>query len=103
MPLQKDYETPSTGALASYHVIQQVSLDYVSALTTATVASYLSKDAKDAGRFAMYAQQIQIAGLPGSGSDARDFAEEQLVAPAPDGSPPQTASRYAFTGAQIVG
>ncbi|MBW0450831.1 hypothetical protein [Paraburkholderia phenoliruptrix] len=102
MPLQKDYETPSTGALASYHVVQQVSLDYVSTLTGVTVASYLSKEAKDAGRFPMYAQQIQIAGLPEAGADAREFAEAQLVAAIPADATAQTANRYAFSGAQVV-
>jgi hypothetical protein len=51
----------------------------------------------------MYAQQIQISGLPDKGVDARDFAETSLVAaPATDESGFASASRYAFSGAQIV-
>ncbi|MFP4889307.1 hypothetical protein [Paraburkholderia sp. EG304] len=102
MPLQKDFETPSTGATAGYHVVQQVSLDYVSSQIDATVASYLSKDARDAGKFPLYTQQITVAGLPAAGADARDYAQQQLVAAAPqDGSGPY-ANRFVFAGAEIV-
>lgn len=101
MPLQLDYLTPSTGATANYHVVQQVGLDYVSALTNVTVASYLTKAAKDAGKFSMYAQQIQIVGLPNKGVDPLDFAESSLSASA-DGAASGNPYRYAFAGAEIV-
>lgn len=104
MPLQQDYITPSTGAVASYHVVQQVSLDYMSNLVGATVASFLSKDAKDGGKFAMYTQQIQLQGLPEAGADALAYAEAQLSAAAPtDGAAVAGfPNRYAFAGATIV-
>jgi hypothetical protein len=102
MPLQKDFETPATGAVAAYHVVQQVGLDKVSNITTATVASYLSSDAKAAGKFSLYTQQIQIGSLPDKSQDAFDFAEAQLTAEVPDGTPPQAVNRYVFSGAQIV-
>lgn len=102
MPLQKDYETPSTGANASYHVVQQVSLDYVSTMTNATVASYLSEDALGAGRFPMYTQQISLAGLPADGQAARDYAEAQLVVAQPDDESVPVVNRYVFAGATIV-
>jgi hypothetical protein len=102
MPLLIDFVTPSTGATAGYHVVSSVSLDYEMKITTATVSSYLTKAAKDAGKFAMYAQQIPISGLPDKGGDARDFAESSLVAALPaDGSIAGSANRYAFAGAQI--
>ncbi|MGF6976344.1 hypothetical protein QFZ94_004794 [Paraburkholderia sp. JPY465] len=102
MPLQKDYETPSTGATASYHVVQQVSLDFVSSRSNATVASYLSKDARDAGKFALYTQQIAVAGLPDAGVDALEFVQQQLIVGAQqDGSGPY-ANRFVFAGAEIV-
>ncbi|MEM5325160.1 hypothetical protein VSR34_00930 [Paraburkholderia sp. JHI2823] len=104
MPLQQDYVTPSTGAVASYHVVQQVSLDYVSNLVGATVASFLSKDAKDAGRFAMYTQQIQLHGIPAPGENTLAYVEAQLAEAEPtDGSVvPGFPNRYAFAGATIV-
>jgi hypothetical protein len=102
MPLQKDYETPSTGAVASYHVVQQVGLDYVSLQTNATVASYLTKEARDAGKFSLYTQQISVDGLPTAGADARDFAEQQLVTAAPQSSGGPYANHFVFAGAEIV-
>ncbi|SDR19302.1 hypothetical protein SAMN05443245_3449 [Paraburkholderia fungorum] len=103
MPLQIDFVTPSTGATASYHVVQQVGLDYESGFTNATVASYLSADAKAAGKFSMYVQQIQISGLPDKGTDARDSAEALLIAAPPtDGTTQGASNRYTFAGAEIV-
>jgi len=102
MPLEIDYVTPSTGATASYHVVNQVGLDYVSAQVSVTVASYLSKDAKLAGKFPLYTQQVQIAELPDSGTDARAFAEAQLVMQPPsDGTASTLTNRYVFAGAVI--
>lgn len=102
MPLEKDYTTPSTGAVASYHVVQQVSLDNVSKTTNATVSSYLSKDAVDAGKFAMYTQQIMLTGLPADGQNAFDYAEAQLVAAQPADTGTPSVNRYVFAGAMIV-
>jgi len=102
MPLQKDYVAPSTGATASYHVVQQVSLDYVSTMTNATVSSYLSKDAVDTGKFAMYTQQIMLAGLPPDGQNALDYAEAQLVAAPPEDASAPSVNRYVFAGGAIV-
>lgn len=103
MPLQLNYTTPATGAVASYHVVQQVGLDYVSNITNATVASYLDKNAKDSGKFPMYTQQIQIDGLPDAGADARVFAESSLSGAAPtDGGALPNMNRYVFAGAEIV-
>lgn len=103
MPLEIEYVTPSTGAQAGYHVVTQVAIDYEMASTVATVASYLSKDAKDGGKFPMYAQQIAVSGLPDKGVDAREFAETALTVAAPsDGSMPSSMNRYSFAGAEIV-
>lgn len=104
MPIQQDYVTPSTGAVASYHVVQQVSLDSTNGgQTGATVLSYLSKDAVASGKFPMYTQQIQISGLPAKGQDAWDYAYATLVAAAPtDGTANAFTNRYVFAGASLV-
>lgn len=103
MPLNKDYIVPATGATASYHVVQQVSLDYVSTKTNATVASYLTKDARDAGKFTLCMQQVMFDGLPADGQAVLDFAEAQLVVDAPtDGTGASYPGRYIFAGAAIV-
>lgn len=103
MPLQKDYQTPATGATASYHVAQLVTLDGVGKNTSITVASYLSADMKAAGKSPLYSQQIVVDGLPPDGQNAFVFAEAQLAAAAPsDGSPPTYTNRNVFAGAAIV-
>lgn len=102
MPFQKDYETPATGAVATYHAVQQVSLDYVSNCTTALVVSYLSQATKDSGKQPLYSQQVQLTGLPPAGTDALAFAESQLIA-TPPADTVSVGNRYAFAGALLVG
>jgi hypothetical protein len=101
MPIQLDYVTPATGAQASYHAVNVVTLNYDGAFTMATVASYVSKDAKDTGKQAMYQQQVQINGLPTG--DPRAFCESALVELKPtDGSADPFPIRYTFAGGAIV-
>lgn len=103
MPLQKEYQTPATGATASYHVAQLVTLDGVGKNTSVTVASYLNADMKSAGKSPLYSQQIVVDGLPPDAQNAFAYAEAQLAAAAPDDStPPAYTNRYVFAGAQIV-
>ncbi|MCP3721718.1 hypothetical protein M3I53_01020 [Paraburkholderia sp. CNPSo 3272] len=103
MPIKKDYETPSTGAIASYHVAQMVTLDKISKGTSVALYSYLSADACAAGKAPMYQQQIMITALPDSGADAFAFAEQEIVAvPPTDEAASLNLSRYAFAGAEIV-
>ncbi|WP_438396501.1 hypothetical protein [Caballeronia sp. DA-9] len=103
MPIAANYETPSTGASATYHVVQQITLDFVSSITNSTVASFLSKEAKDAGKFPMYTQQIPVEGLPAAGQDPLTYAEGRIVEPMPDGTVVAPyANRYAFAGGEIV-
>lgn len=102
MPLSLAYTTPATGASSDYHVIQQIVLDYISSIMTATVSSYVSKDTFDAGKSPAYTQQIQIQAIPPATTDAKSFAESSLIELPPSGSPPQYANRYAFAGATIA-
>ncbi|MBR8152373.1 hypothetical protein [Burkholderia vietnamiensis] len=103
MPIEFSYEAPSTGAPAEYHVLQQIGLDYVSQKVNITAASYVSKDAFDAGKQPVYQQVIQIDGLPPSGSDVKRFVEDELIVPAPTGgSVTMPTNRYVFAGAAIV-
>ncbi|AET90690.1 hypothetical protein BYI23_B000830 [Burkholderia sp. YI23] len=103
MPIASNYTTPSTWAVATYHTIQQMTLDYAAGQCTATVASYLSKDALDAGKFPIYSQQIVLEGLPASGEDPKTYAEEALVEAQPTDAPTSPyANRYAFAGGTIV-
>ncbi|WP_321953099.1 hypothetical protein [Paraburkholderia bannensis] len=103
MAIKKDYETPATGAIASYHVAAMVTLDAISKVTSVTVQSFLSADARAAGKSPMYQQQIMIAALPDAGVDAFAFADAQLVAaPSSDDAAALNPTRYTFAGATIV-
>ncbi|POR54570.1 hypothetical protein B0G62_102178 [Paraburkholderia eburnea] len=103
MPIKKDYETPSTGAVASYHVTGLVTLDATAKTTMAMVYSYLSADARAAGKAPMYTQQIPVTGLPPDGQDAFAYADQQLiVAPASDDSAALNPARSVFVGGDVV-
>jgi hypothetical protein len=103
MPVALNYTTPSTWAVADYHVVQQINLDFVSSTCTATVASFLSKEAKDAGKSPIYAQQIALEGVPSSGADPKAYVEGMLIEPQPaDVTIPPYANRYVFAGGTIV-
>lgn len=99
MPFKIAYVVPSTGATADYHEVSQLSLDKASSTVQATVFSYLSADAKAAGKMVMFSQQIRIAALPGA-VDAFAWVEQQLIAPAPVPIPASDApNRWIFAGA----
>jgi hypothetical protein len=103
MPLKKDYVTPATGAVASYHVAKQVTLDDDGKHTSISVSSYLNAEMQAAGKAPLYTQQIVVDGMPSNGQSAFDYAYAQLAAPAPEGeSVPTYANRYLFAGAAIV-
>lgn len=103
MSIQFSYTTPNTGAVANYHVVQQISLDYVSSNTNVQVASYVSQDAYAAGKFPVYNQSIQIAGLPVTTADPMDTVQADLIAAAPtDGTASTSPNRYLFAGATVV-
>ncbi|MBB6319235.1 hypothetical protein [Paraburkholderia tropica] len=103
MPIKKDYETPATGAIASYHVAAMVTLDAISNVTSVSLQSFLSADARAAGKSPMYQQQLMITALPTPGTDAFAFAEAQLVAAPPsDDAAALNPARYAFAGAEII-
>ncbi|MBK5120877.1 hypothetical protein IQ288_13390 [Burkholderia sp. R-69980] len=103
MSLSKDYEVPSTGASASYHVINQVTADYEAHNTIAVIASYVSKSARESGKYPLYTQTIMFEGEPPDGQNLRAYAQEQLAGDAPtDGDVSPFPNRYAFSGASIV-
>lgn len=101
MPIQLDYTVPSTGASATYHVANVVTLSKDGDYGLVTVASYVSKEAKDAGKQAMYQQQIQVNSLPVG--DPWTFYEAAIVEAKPtDGSADPFPIRYTFAGGAIV-
>jgi hypothetical protein len=103
MAIQFDYTTPSTGAVASYHVVQQIGLDYASNRTHVSIASYVSKEAYSAGKFPVFIQSIDMDGLPAVNSDPLVTVQSALIAAPPtDGTASNTPNRYLFAGASAV-
>lgn len=103
MPLNMEYMVQSTGATSTYHVVTQISVDFETHRTVATVASYVSKDARDAGKYALFTQPVMFDGEPPADQGLCAFAETQLSATAPtDGTPAAYPNRYVFAGAAIV-
>ncbi len=98
MPFTIPYAVPSTGATANYHEVSQVSLDKASSTVQATVGSYLSAEARAAGKMVMFSQQVRIDALPGA-ADAFVWAEQQLIEPVPSPVPAsEAANRRIFAG-----
>lgn len=103
MSIQFSYTTPSTGAVANYHVVKQIGLDYESKNTNVQVASYVSSDAYTAGKFPVFTQNIQIDGLPVTTADPWATVQNDLIAAAPtDGTASTSPNRYLFAGATLV-
>jgi hypothetical protein len=103
MPLSLSYATPSTGAIAEYHVVTSINLDLENSKTTASVTSFVNKAARIGSKSAMFQQQIQIDGLPADGQIVKDFAEAALVVVPPAGTPPVPfPNQFDFAGAEIV-
>ncbi|MBB3260013.1 hypothetical protein F4827_005085 [Paraburkholderia bannensis] len=80
-----------------------VTLDAFSNATMVMMYSFLSADARAAGKAAMYTQQIQVTGLPPDGVGAFAYAEQQLiVAPSNDDTTALNPARSVFVGGEIV-
>ncbi|MCM2492702.1 hypothetical protein ACVCIH_05955 [Burkholderia glumae] len=101
MPISIDYTTPGTGAVADYHVVQQVTFDYQNARSIAQLASYVSKQTYSDGRQPLFSQPIEFSAMPPDGTSPRSYAEQKIVAPASDKTSP-TAARANFIGGSIV-
>ncbi|SAK97856.1 hypothetical protein AWB79_07527 [Caballeronia hypogeia] len=101
--IKKDWIVPSTGALATVHVVAQVQLDYSGSNTlTASVSSFVDEAAYAANKFAMFVQQIPIDGLPADGENPQDYAYARLVEAVPDGEVTPYANRRVFALGEIV-
>ncbi|MGS0994380.1 hypothetical protein [Burkholderia glumae] len=101
MPISIDYTTPGTGAVAGYHVVQQVTFDYQNTRSIAQLSSYVSKQTYTDGRQPLFSQPIEFGELPPDGTSPRVYAEQKIVAPASDKTSP-TAARANFIGGSIV-
>ncbi|WP_186183739.1 hypothetical protein [Burkholderia gladioli] len=101
MPIQISYTTPSTGAIANYHRVIQVMIDYENKRSIAQLASYVSMQTYADGRQPLFMQPIEFSELPPDSASPRNYAEQKIVAPASDKTS-LTAARANFIGGSIV-
>ena len=69
--INREIEDESTGATASHHVIEYVSIDYKFKTVTATLNGYVSKKAYEAGCNPLCSHSITVNALPEDGEVSR--------------------------------
>ena len=92
--ISHEIEDESTGATASYHVIEYVSIDYKSHAASATLNGYVSKKAYEAGRNPLCSHSISVNVLPEDGEVSRSWLYGKAVEQGNDQS--------IFSGAELV-
>lgn len=109
MAIKKDITLDATGASASYHVLQQVSIDALAKTTTASVFSYVSADTYASGKQPVQSAFVVFAqGNPGEDEGAIKWMEGKLIEAQPDTPDPMVAAlpymanRYVFAGGSVV-
>lgn len=109
MAINKQITLDSTGVVAGFHVIQQLSVDLLNKTTSAAVASYVSKDTYDAGKQSVQsALMVFVKGVPADDQAVVAFMEATLIAAQSEtvdpseASLPYAANRYVFAGGTVV-
>lgn len=92
--ISHEIEDESTGATASYHVIEYVSIDYKSHAASATLNGYVSKKAYEAGRNPLCSHSITIEALPEGEEVSRAWMYQKVAEQGNDQS--------VFSGAELV-
>lgn len=92
--IKHEIEDESTGAVANYHVIEYVGIDYKYKTVTATLNGYVSKKAYDAGRKPLCSHSISVNALPEEGEVSRAWLYGKAVEQGNDQS--------IFSGAELV-
>ena len=92
--ISHESEDESTGAVAKYHVIEYVGIDYKYKTVTATLNGYVSKKAYDAGRKPLCSHSITVNALPEDGEVSRAWLYSKAVE--------QGNEQSVFSGAELV-
>jgi hypothetical protein len=77
MALAKTFDQP-TGVATSYHRVVRGIVDFVTGATTLEVASYLSADARTAGKLPIGGSSLTVPTMPDFNGDPRPWAYAQL-------------------------
>lgn len=92
--INHEIEDENTGAVATHHVIEYVSIDYKFKTVTATLNGYVSKKAYDAGRNPLCSHSIAVNVLPEEGEVSRAWLYGKAVE--------QGNEQSVFSGAELV-
>ncbi len=108
MALKKEILIAATGAPATVHRVDSVTLNKIANTTIAVVSCFYSSTALAQGLNPLAQLSIQLDGLPAKGQNGFDFAEASLAAAAPDGATVDPVihqfgvDRYTFAGAEVI-
>lgn len=92
--ISHEIEDESTGAVANYHVIEYVNIDYKYNTVTATMNGYVSKNAHEAGRNPLCSHTVSVNGLPEGEEVSRAWLYGKAVE--------QGNEQSVFSGAELV-
>jgi len=92
--INHEIEDESTGAVASHHVIEYVSIDYKYGNATATLNGYVSKKACEAGRNPLCSHSITVEALPDDEEVSRAWLYQKVAEQGNDQS--------VFSGAELI-
>lgn len=92
--INHEIEDESTGAVARYHVIEYVSIDYKSHAASATLNGYVSKKAYEAGRNPLCSHSITVEALPDDEEVSRAWLYQKAVEQGNDQS--------IFSGSELI-
>lgn len=92
--IKHEIEDESTGAVARYHVIEYVSIDYKYGNATATLNGYVSQKAYEAGRNPLCSHSVTVDSLPDGAEVSRAWLYGKTVE--------QGNEQSVFSGAELV-
>lgn len=92
--ISHEIEDESTGAVARYHVIEYVSIDYKYGNATATLNGYVSQKAHEAGRNPLCSHTVSVNGLPEGEEVSRAWMYQKAVEQGNDQS--------IFSGSELI-
>ena len=92
--IKHEIEDESTGAVANYHVIEYVSIDYKYNTVTATMNGYVSKKAYESGRNPLCSHSVTVNSLPDGAEVSRAWLYGKVVE--------QGNEQSVFSGAELI-
>lgn len=92
--IKHEIEDENTGAVADYHVIEYVSIDYKYGSATATLNGYVSKKTYEAGRNPLCSHTVTVNGLPDDAEVSRAWLYGKVVE--------QENGQSVFSGAELI-